>query len=326
MRLSTLAVHIPTARISTEDIVLAASGSLAQARVFQRMFGIDHVAAIPSGETLEQQFVEILSQLQTDHTGALPDTLLYVRGKPLQYAQGCSPIETLSGTHPFLRDVTRQYEVDQYNCAGLFWALDLAETLLVSGQSRRVVLLAGDGHEGFSPAARYVPGCTLMGDAFCGLIVDLEPKGIQLASMTLRTHPKFPQGRSGTVAEMGAFFNAHSDFITEVLQAAGFDWQGQQTLLPHNVNQLAWQDFYRQSGVSPERVRLSLLPDIGHCYVCDPFLLLAEELKTGRISENPAMLISVGMGGYVGACKVFPAGALHPNVRNTSHTDNATCL
>ncbi|WP_130401937.1 hypothetical protein [Thalassococcus sp. S3] len=326
MRLSVLATHIPADRISTEDIVAAADGSVAEARVFRRMFGVDHVAAMPEDQTLSDQFERIVIGLEAEHDGTLPDALIYVRGQPVQYPRGQSPVARLAQEHPFLRGVMRQYEVDQHNCGGLFWALDLARTLLASGLARAVAILGGDCHAGLPLGDRYVPGCTLMGDAFCGMVVDLEAQGDQVAPVTLRTHPEFARGRSGTAAEMGAFFAAHTRIVSEALCDAGFDWAGKDTLLPHNVNRLAWQDFCRQSGIETDRIRLSLLPDIGHCYICDPFLLLAQERLQGPTAHAQPTLISVGMGGYVGACKVTCAAAPTPLSRShITQKESAPC-
>lgn len=304
MRLSALETHIPDERIATEDIITAAGGGLAEARVFRRMFSMDHVSAAPEVETLDDQFWRITTPLAAAHDGALPDALIYVRGQPLQYATGQSPAARMAAQHPFLKSVRRQYEIDQHNCSGLFWALDLAQTLLDTSLAETVIILGGDSHLGLPVGDRYVPGCTLMGDAFCGMIVDGSSQDHQISSITLRTHPEFSPGRAGTIAEMSTFFAAHVRIVKEALNAAGFDWEGNMPLLTHNVNRLAWHDFCRTTGVAPERIRLSLLPDIGHCYICDPFLLLADELTENPAQSRDAMLVSVGMGGYVGACKV----------------------
>ena len=107
MRLASLVSHIPAARLSAEDIIRAAGGSPAEARVFERMFGLDHVAAVPEGETLSQQFDQVLQKLTASHTGPRPDALIYVHGQPLQYAAGQSPVQVLCANQPVLAEITR---------------------------------------------------------------------------------------------------------------------------------------------------------------------------------------------------------------------------
>jgi len=304
MRLSALATYIPPDRIETETIVKAAGGSIAEARVFRRMFGMDSVSATPADEGLVDQFHRIVDDLSTAHHTSLPDTLIYVRGQPLQYGHNGSPAQVLSQTHPFLSNVQRHYEVDQHNCSGLFWAMDMARSLLDARMARCVAVIGGDCHINLPLENRYVPGCTLMGDAFCGMVLDQNPDGMQLSQMTLQTFTEFSFGRSGTLSDMGAFFAAHGRIVKSALDHAGFDWTANTPLLPHNVNRLAWQAFCRETGLASDRIRLNLLPDIGHCYTCDPFLLLAQEREHAGDQATGAMLVSVGMGGFVGACHV----------------------
>jgi 3-oxoacyl-[acyl-carrier-protein] synthase-3 len=103
---------------------------------------------------------------------------------------------------------------------------------------------------------------------------------------------------------MSAFFSGHSTMVKQALDEAGFDWLGLAPLLPHNVNRLAWQQLCREHGLEYGRVDLSLLPDVGHCYTSDPFLLLCELLRSSETGADAATLVSVGMGGFVGACTI----------------------
>ncbi|WP_109086655.1 hypothetical protein [Azospirillum sp. TSH100] len=308
MRLAALSTHVPAARIDAEAVVRAAGGSPAEARVFRRLFGIDGVAAMPADEGASEQFGRVIAGLAARHRGEPPDTLVHVRGLPMPFPEEEAPVPELVRRHAFLAGVVRQYEIDQTNCSGVFWALDLARTLLDAGMSRSVAVLAGDCHAGLPLGDRYVAGCTLMGDAFCGLVLDRGPGGLRFGNVVLRTHPEFAFGRAGSVAQIGTFFAAHTRIVREALDAAGFAWKGRSPLLPHNVNSLAWLRFCRETGVAPERVDLGLLPDIGHCYTSDPLLLLGSRLDAAAPDVTPdadgIMLLSVGMGGFVGACRL----------------------
>lgn len=324
MRLASLVTHLPSGRLSAEDIIAAAGNSPAEARVFQRMFGIDQVAAFPECEALAAPFECLAESLARAHDGPRPDALIYVHGQPLQHPGDRSSTHIPCRKHPFFSNVTRHYEVDQYNCGGFFWALDLARTLLQAGLSRTVAVLGGDSHIGLPPGDRYVPGCTLMGDAFCAMIVDGAPGGLQIGPIALQTYPQFAQGRSGTSTEMGAFFAAHSGIVFNALTEAGFDWSENTPLLPHNVNRFAWRQFCRETGLAEAQVRLGLLPDIGHCYTCDPFLLLDRE-RHGLAPGQSCMTISIGMGGFAGACLVTRATTSAPGTTDGHDTETRTC-
>lgn len=305
MRLAALSTHIPQDRVGTADIVRAATGSAAEARVFERMFGLSSVAISRPELSLGAQFLPVLEQLkhQAERT---PDALIYVRGLPLHLPQSRLPLTELRATHPYLAGVRHCYELDQNNCSGLFWALDLARILIEMRVAQSVVVLAGDTHAGLSLADRYLPGCTLMGDAFCGLVLDDQPGGLRVGAQALHSHPEFSFGYAGSVAQMGSFFAAHNRIVRAVLEEIGFGWDTAAPLLPHNVNRFAWQVFSQETRIRPDRIRLGLLPDIGHCYTCDPFLLLDAELRAQdrQAPAEPLTLVSVGMGGFAGGCQI----------------------
>lgn len=300
MRLATISAHVPEGRIEAEEIVRSAGGSRSQALVFSRLFGISQVSTSADCMSLNDTFEAVLESLLRKHDGLAPDAAIYVHALPLQYPEGRSPLGELCD-HPLLTEVRARYEVDQYNCGGMFWALEMARSLLRSGLSRCVVLLAGDGHRGLPLSERYVPGCTLMGEAFYGLIVDNEPGGWRFMPIALHARPEFHSGRAGTQSEMSAFFAAHNGMVKAALDETRFDWSGSSRILPHNVNQLVWKQMSHSHGLAFDRVDLSLLPDIGHCYTADPFVLLSNLLAEAPDRQGPFTLVSVGMGAFIGA-------------------------
>ncbi|MFS4583142.1 hypothetical protein [Phaeobacter sp. C3_T13_0] len=315
MRLTALATYIPEGRIDAEEIIRDAGGSQSEARVFERLFGLAQVSACSTKETRYDQFARILEDLQAQGgDAALPDTLIHVRGLPMRDGPSGAVLPRLRQEFGFLAKVQQKFDLDQTNCAGLIWALELARTLLKAGRARVVAVVAGDGHERLALADRYVPGSTLMGDAFCGLLLTEEPgapsgQGLQIGDISLTCHPRFSFGYKGTTAQMGSFYAAHGQIVSKTLRDLGFRLNSRSSLLPHNVNRMAWASFCAETGVSSDRISLGLLPDVGHCYTVDPFLLLKQELddpnsRFNSARENAATLLSVGMGGYAAGCQV----------------------
>lgn len=300
MRLAAISAHVPEGRIEAEEIVRAAGGSRAEALVFSRLFGINQVSTSADGLSPTCAFEAVLDSLLQSHAGLAPDAAIYVHALPLQYPEGRSPLSELPN-HPLLANVRARYEVDQYNCGGMFWALEMAGSLLRSGLSRCVVLLAGDGHRGLPLSERYVPGCTLMGEAYYGLIVDNEYGGWRFTPIALHMRAEFNNGRAGAKTEMNAFFAAHNGMVKAALDETRFDWNGSSRLLPHNVNQLVWKQMSHSHGLALDRVDLGLLPNIGHCYTADPFVLLSNLLARASDRQDPLTLVSVGMGAFIGA-------------------------
>ncbi|ATF18575.1 hypothetical protein [Phaeobacter gallaeciensis] len=337
MRLTALTTHIPEERIAAEQIIRDAGGSPSEARVFERLFGLGQVSSCAKSETRYDQFARIIEDLQAQ-SGDIPrpDTLIHVRGLPMRDCAPGAVAPRLRRDFAFLSHVRQKFDLDQTNCAGLIWALELARTLMKAGQARVVAVLAGDGHDRLRLADRYVPGSTLMGDAFCGLILvpDADAPadtGLRVGRISLTCHPRFAFGYKGSSAQMGSFFAAHGQIVSRTLRDLGFDWTSGSPLLPHNVNRLAWQSFCTETGLATDRIRLGLLPDIGHCYTVDPFLLLKQELSDpdsnlNRDPGTPATLLSVGMGGYAAGCQMrrtVPSSLSTCSQRSSSHALSA---
>jgi 3-oxoacyl-[acyl-carrier-protein] synthase-3 len=103
---------------------------------------------------------------------------------------------------------------------------------------------------------------------------------------------------------MRRFNQAHDQMVTDALDAIDFRWHGDEIILPHNVNKLIWLPFCRRHEIAPHRLHLDLLPEIGHCYTTDPFLLLHHLIADRPPVVDVVSLLSVGLGAYTGGCRV----------------------
>ncbi len=291
-----MATHIPEARRSVVDCVLAAGGTVSEAKAFGRLFGIDTVAVTPVDQTVQDIFGALIARVVG---GAVPDTVIYVHGNPVQ--PGADGV-VLGHVRALLVGVERAYEMDQQNCSTLFWALEGARLLLAAGTARCVLILAGDGMNGLAAGERYAPGCTAIGDGYVALLVDAQPGGVRLSVPFLATRAVHHSGRFGTADEVQAFNAGHSGFVGEILQGLGTGMAADgPPLLGHNVNRLSWAKFCKDTGFDRDRIRLDLLPDVGHCYTADAFLMLPKLVADGKEGD----LLSVGQGGFLAGCKVM---------------------
>lgn len=307
MRLAALTCHVPERRIDAEEIITSAGGRSADAKVFTKLFGIETVAASEPGQPMAERFAPALRRLAQREAPTPIDTLIYVHGLPTQYAPGQGPLTELRRLHrDMFASVRLCYEVDQNNCAGLFWALQMASQLLAAHLAHCVAIVAGDCLANFQLAHRYVPGCTLIGDAYAALLVDAEAGGLQIGNITLRHRSEFAFGLYGSDSDMRRFNQAHDEMVTEALDAVGYPWKSEENLLPHNVNKLIWLQFCRRKGMDLGRLQLTLLRNIGHCYTTDPVLLVHDLLAAGKLGAEPITLLSTGLGAYTGACRLYP--------------------
>ncbi|MGM3159642.1 3-oxoacyl-ACP synthase [Dickeya undicola] len=314
MRLTRFVTWVPEQRLNASEIIRAAGASASEARVFSQLFGFQQVAALDSDVPLASVFQRLLSELQrqSPHPEHPADVLIYAHGMPVQAEERHPWLAQLGREHPFIRDNAPCYELDQQNCATLFWALSLAQRLLSQSRVKRVVIIAGDTFAAYPVQERYVPGCSLAGDAFAALLLEAEPGGLQLESVFMAQRAEFHEGLFGSIEALKAFYLAHDDMVNTALQGAlprqSSTERRQLYLLPHNVNRLSWLNYSRRHQHPLENIALGLMPDIGHCYTVDPLLLLPAALPAIQ-SGKPHVMLSVGLGAWIGSCRIRYADA-----------------
>ncbi|RNM20612.1 3-oxoacyl-ACP synthase [Dickeya undicola] len=310
MRLTRFVTWVPEQRLNASEIIRAAGASASEARVFSQLFGFQQVAALDSDVPLASVFQRLLSELQrqSPHPEHPADVLIYAHGMPVQAAERHPWLAQLSREHPFIRDNAPCYELDQQNCATLFWALSLAQRLLSQSRVKRVVIIAGDTLSAFAIQERYFPGCTMVGDAFAALLLENQPSGLQIESVYTGQRPEFHEGIHGSEQAKKAFYQAHDQLVFDALPKMKAGNLTQLHLLPHNVNRLSWLNYSRRHQHPLENIALGLMPDIGHCYTVDPLLLLPAALPAIQ-SGKPHVMLSVGLGAWIGSCRIRYADA-----------------
>ncbi|ACS83920.1 3-oxoacyl-ACP synthase [Musicola paradisiaca] len=305
MRLTHFVNWIPENRISAAEIITQSGASPSEARVFSQLFGFRQVAALDGKTSVEQVLFHLLDRLQQEAPQpALPaDTLIYVHGMPVQHPDAPGWSARLRA-HPFITPDAACYELDQQNCATLFWAFDLARRLLAARQARRIAIVAGDTLSTFPPEERYVAGCTLVGDAFSALLLEEADEGLQIGPIFLAQRPEFHAGIHDGEQAKKDFYQAHDELVSAALLGAGVTPHEQPMLLPHNVNRISWLNYSRRHHYPMESIALGLMPDIGHCYTTDSLLLLQMALPA-VLAGTPHVMLSVGLGAWIGSCRLF---------------------
>ncbi len=304
MRLSSYAKHIPSGRLAVEDCIIATGRPRAEAKAFHRIFGISQVSVFPSEHSLAAVLTNVLDQLSenADEEAPAPDVLIHVHANPL-LAQGANEAAlALARSHAFLSEVAQVYEMDQNCCATLFWALEAAQNMLKSGSAQAVVIVAGDSFSSFPMKERYMAACTVVGDAFVGLLLDNRETGLQVDEIVLKTNPEFRFGPYGSASEVQEFNRAHTRLVGEVLVDLKFPADAEEPILPHLINCFSWDQYCAATGTKRENVWLNLLPDLGHCCTTDAFLNLDRFMEADGLES--AVLIAVGQGGFVSGCRV----------------------
>lgn len=301
MRLDAIKALVPEARLEVREIIAAAGGNSDEIRIFTQLFGMQRVAAADPKIGVAGYLEQLLNQL-SDSGPQGPQVLIHAHSLPL--APGRLPDMESFSRHPILSQLVAVWDMDQFNCAGMFHAMQAAERLLAAGEVAEVLVFAGDCLADWPMAARYVPSCTVLGDGYAILRLSAAPGGVQIGPVSTCFFRGFEGGLDGGATQIEAYNRAHVSIIREALNLVGH-LGADAMVFPHNINGLAWRMFCRQTGQNAAKVHDGLVRETGHCCNADPFITLERALRDGPVAGT---LLSVGMAGFVGSATV--AGVL----------------
>ena len=308
MRIEALETAIPETRMPVDAIIGDAGGNARDAEAFVGLFGMEEVAAAEKGAGAAGWLDRLAAQMAPAVCG-MRQALIHVHSLPVTGSVALPEAAVLARRHRAFAGLVHLFDIDQHNCAGLFYALAVARRMLEAAMIDEVFIFCGDSLAAWHPRHRYVPGCTLLGDGFALLRLTAAADGLQVGKVATAHHAAFAAGLAADEAGMRAFNAAHLDLIGDALAGIGHQ-PGDGTLYPHNINGLCWRLFARRTGVQADMIRTELVRDVGHCCASDPLLVLKRQLDTGTSNPDGAM-IAVGMGGYVGAAAISAAAAGH---------------
>ena len=299
MNIFALKTCIPATRIALDAILAHRGANPSEARTFRHLFGFQEASALAEGESAAATFESLLQDTAGQLTPAEKiDAVILVQGLPARSRRQRVDLALLRQRFDFVAPDAHLITLNQQNCATLFWGLLMAERMLEQGKYQCVALLAGDTLADFDLAERYVPGCTLIGDAFvCAL---LKPGGGErrVSGIQCFHHPEFWQGLDGSREDTKRFYQSHDLIIDMALRQYPAEKRENAWLLPHNINRLSWQTWRRHPDHAQQRVATDLIEQCGHCYTTDPLLLLDSysPAETGQ----PAILRSAARRGGKG--------------------------
>lgn len=306
MRLERLFTQVPDTRLSVRRVIEDAGGQADEIAMFTRLFEMEAASCADPERSTQAHLLDVVDGLGRLDVDDRPDVLFHVHAQPIPATSRLPGLATLRTLHPSLSQLRFVLEIDQYNCAGVFWALRAARRMLEQGVIARALIFAGDNLAAWPMRYRYVPGCTLLGDAFAAMLVSDARDGVQIGAIATRHDASFPSGLDAGPDEMRAFNAAHLGLAVDALDEVGHEVG--RRLLPHQINGLCWRLYCRKSRIPESSVATTLVRDIGHCCTTDALVLLAREQdRAGPAAVADMTLLSVGMGGFVGACGIHHA-------------------
>lgn len=306
MRIEAIETLIPEARLDVEDILKAAKASSEEIHAFTSLFRMHTVAAAALSISTMGYFELLMERISPSPSLPGPKALFHAHSLPMHPGKTLTNAGELSKKFGSLAGLQDVFEVDQFNCASLFYAMAAADRMLSTGLIGEAVVFGGDCLSDWTLKDRYIPGSTVLGDGYVLLRLSAREGGLQIGPISTRLHAGFASGLDGSADEMARFNRAHMDIINAALADADHNSR-QGEIFPHNINGLCWRLYSRTSRQPAETIHDNLVGEIGHCCNADPFLSLDQVARKRPVHGT---VISVGMAGFTGSAHV--SGSIAP--------------
>ncbi|MCA2211345.1 3-oxoacyl-[acyl-carrier-protein] synthase III C-terminal domain-containing protein [Jidongwangia harbinensis] len=294
-----VATFVPAARTPIGDLTGPGGLGPTDVRVFQRYFGLREVARDPDGG-----LTHLLRAAADGLTGlrGREDRIRYlIHARTVESAQPypvCAVEEVRDGLG---LDGAMAFTVTQHACASGLLAVDLAGRLLAQDGDPAARALVLSGEKAFTADVRTIPETSAMGEASAAALVRLDGRTDRVLSYATRTEGRFHLGRRlpERLAEQfrAEYFDRLAGVVRAAVRRAGLRLADLAVILPHNVNRHSWIRLCQVLPFPVDRVLLTNVPLLGHCFCADPFLNYRTAVEAGQLRRGDRYLMaSVGLG------------------------------
>jgi 3-oxoacyl-[acyl-carrier-protein] synthase III len=300
-----ISTWVPEEAIEIEDLRQHLGMTPAQVKVLTRVHGLRQVRMCAQA-TLRAALLEVAE-------AALSSVEDRQRVHYVLHAHTLQDVapSTVNVIHDVCRELglghATAFSVTQQNCASGLIALDIAGKLLHEDANGVALLLMGE--KPFTPLAQLIPNTTVMGEATVACV--LRPGGDrdQLVSYYSRTRGQYSAGLELDGRARSEFESEYTETLADVIRTAvrraGLTLADVSLILPHNVNRSSWGRVARELEVAEDRLFLSNIARLGHCYCADPFLNLVAAEEEGLLFGGDHYVMAVVGLGATFAAAVF---------------------
>ncbi len=269
--LAAISSFLPEHRVTIDEVGASFDLTPMQVKVFRRYHKLGEARRDPGGS-----LTDLLR-------GALTN-LIELRGNEKRVKYVLYP-RTFPGVVPYpvnpLLDVCREFglahanafAVGQQACASGLLAIDVAGRLLANDPDPDALALILAGEKAFTPEAEMVPETSMFGEGASACLISHDGPRDRLVSYAAMLRGEFDGDNEDVASE---FQRAYPDSLADAIRAAvdhaKVEMDGIAAILPHNVNQVAWQRVCRRLAFPMDRVVLDNVATYGHVFCADAFI------------------------------------------------------
>ncbi|MFI5909582.1 3-oxoacyl-[acyl-carrier-protein] synthase III C-terminal domain-containing protein [Dactylosporangium sp. NPDC051541] len=285
---------VPEGRVSIESYAEAFDLTPMQVRVFRRYHKLGTAAR--SDETLTGLLALALADLAlSDEQRGRVRYVLYARTHPVVVPYPRNPLH--EALHTAGLGHAQAFAVGQQACASGLLAVDLAGRLLTAdGDDGLAIVLAGE--KTFTKETQFVPDTSMFGEGAAACLVSASGDRDRLLSYVARLRGEFDGDAEEVAAEYQRIYHdALGEAVTAAAARAGLELADIAVILPHNVNQIAWQRTCKRIGYPLDRVLLDHVADYGHLFCADAFVNHRTAVERGLLRPGDRYVIAAAGAG-----------------------------
>ncbi|GAB3465390.1 3-oxoacyl-[acyl-carrier-protein] synthase III C-terminal domain-containing protein [Actinophytocola sediminis] len=301
--LSRMTIGMPSRTEPVADILARNDHSVAQRRMFERVYQLRQSPTLGEGEQMADLLVRTGKRALRDRRA---DLVLY--GHTLQI-------------QPFARDggfagrvraglglgEVPFFGVSHVACTSVLRSVELAGRFLSRDERAgdECVLVLGGDQGSVSDRTRIVPGMTVGGDAAVGFLIERAERGgrYRVRSTASGRDTRFRRSLRMSADELRLFGAVCADqllaTVDRALAGAGLSRVDVDWVMPHLSNAMFWKTVSAKSGIAMSKFRTELLPVQGHNFGTDALMALDHADRAGDLRAGQrCVLISLGQGAY----------------------------
>jgi 3-oxoacyl-[acyl-carrier-protein] synthase-3 len=293
------AYFVPEHRVNIEDFAAAIGIDKAQARVYSKIYGLEKIPIahdMSLVELIKRPIQQLIHKSSFDKTKI--KIIIHAHTSHLMAPFGESVIRQVQRELGF--DDALTFGISMNKCVSTLSAFEMADYLLADCPvDMQALIVACD--IAFTPALRFVPNTSVVGDAAAVAVVSRQGKQNKLLSLVANTYGEFSKGIWLSSAELVNFEKDYLQMLAGTIYAAlikaNICINDLKFILPHNVNLPSWEKAARYMEIPFNKVYLKNVKNFAHCFGADALINHAAIQQDQLLKPGDYFLMAtVGLG------------------------------
>ncbi|MFG1810075.1 3-oxoacyl-[acyl-carrier-protein] synthase III C-terminal domain-containing protein [Streptomyces sp. NPDC049040] len=291
-----VSAYLPSGRVAIEELGARLGLSGMQVKIFRRYHRLGEVAVDPDGgpaDLLRGALAGLDGLRGREH---LVRYVVHARTFPTAVPYPYDPVREVCGE--FGLGHAAVFAVGHHACASGLLAVDAAGRLLAADGDREGLALVLTGEKAFTGEAQLVPETSFFGEGAAACLVAASGERDRLLSYATDLRGEFDSDDPELALEFQRVYaETLAAAITAAADRAGLAMKEVGTILPHNVNRVAWHQVCRTLDYPRERVVLDNVAGTGHVFCADGFINYRTARARGLLRQGePYVMAAAGAG------------------------------